>query len=581
MFRKTLHGQRQRRSLAAGLLALTMAGAAPAGELLIEQRVTEDGTLLVRYTPPDGVRELPLFNRQDTMRTVWGEMATPLGHCATVALEPRVTITLAAGCSSAIFRVTPRLLNRYAVNEPALAVGSSAVMAYLGFYTAVLPGHAVRWRWMPGVGGHALVAGDVAGHPIERVLPVAQANFAAADGGDTQAGFDASGSHEYVLIGKAPMERLAGGVLVHDGVIDAALLAAVRNALSQVTARLTRAYGRPLPGPWVVVASDAPGLGGFRGDVTGGRMMSLRFDRAVPKHFVGAAQVHRFVAHEVTHWWDTGLYRTDMNRPWIHEGHADWMAELLMREAGLYDAEHWRSSLEAALNNCQFARGDRPSATLPPGFNRQDDTYACGQVLMLLAQSARPRDAAPVDIAASLFRGSTAPIDAEAVAQWSDGGKTGAMHRLLLDRQQGFLSAIKRDWSDVIEAVELRGGDALPAPVRSRLGSALMSELMIADCGRMGFWTQADHFRIEAVPDCRTLRGDMRIHRIAGVSPFDDPVGTWQAVRATCATGQAVSLSLGAGEPVLLACPTPVPDMPIQQLLRLRPQAVERLGLAP
>ncbi|WP_457421828.1 hypothetical protein [Roseateles sp. P5_E7] len=566
--------------LAAALAAL--AGTASAGELLIEQRVTDDGTLLVRYTPPEGVRELSLFTRQKVMETLWGEMVSPVGSCATVTLKPRVTITLAPGCSSAIFRVTPRLLNRYAVNEPAFKVGDGATMAYLGYYTVVLPGHTLRWRWMPGPGAHAVVAGQVSALPIERLLSEAQATFAAADEGRTQAGFAAAAAHEYVLIGKAEIERLPGGVLVHDRAVDAVRLGTVRESLARVTERLGRAYGVKPTGPWAVVASAPTGMQGFRGDVTAGRMMSLRFDGNAPEDVDAARRsVDAFVAHEVTHWWDTGVFRTDGERPWIHEGHADWMAGLLARESGQLDDAGWRERIDIALNNCQIARGDRPSAGLPAFHHPADDAYACGQVLWLLAQWAQPRTGTPVDAGASLFRGSTAAIDAEAVARWADGGDAGPMHRLLFDPQLGFRSALLRDWGDAIEATELKPGGSVPAFLSGRLAGELMKALMAADCnGAISFWAQPDHFRIDAPPACRVLRSNPNVRRIAGVSPFDDPVGAWLAVRAACTAGQTVALGTDAVEPLSLACPAKLPDLPVQHLLRLRPQALERLGLS-
>ncbi|MBI3347120.1 MAG: hypothetical protein HY020_07905 [Burkholderiales bacterium] len=583
MFKKLLAGGGVSACFVTSMATLAMPGAVSAGELLIEQRVTDDGTLLVRYTPPEGVRALPLFIRNNPITTVWGEMATPIGHCATVTLTPRVTITLAEGCASATFSVKPRLLNRYAINEPAFAVGNGAVMTYIGYYAVALPGHALRWRWVPNAGGRAVVAGQVSTQPIERLLSAEQMTFAATDEGRTAEGFKAAAVHEYVLLGKAEIEKLPGGVLIHDRAVDAVRLGAVREALARVTERLGRAYRVTPAGPWAVVANAPAGMQGFRGDVTAGRMMSLRFDSATPKDGEAASRaVHQFVAHEVTHWWDTGVFRTDSDRPWIHEGHADWMAGLLARESGQLDDDGWRERIDMALNNCQFARGDRPATSLATGHHRDDDAYACGQVLWLLAQSARPRDGTPVDVGASLFRGSTAPIDAEAVARWADGGATGAMHQLLFDPQLGFRSALLRDWGAVVEASALKAGEPVPELLRGRLASALMGALMAADCdGQMSFWTQSDHFRIDSLPACRGLRGNPNVRRIAGVSPFDDPVGAWQAVRAACTAGQPVTLSTDASEPLSLTCPAKVPDMPIQQILRLRPQAAARLALAP
>lgn len=558
---------------------LTLAGATPAGELLIEQRIGDDGALLVRYTPPQGVSELPLFDRSPTMATVWGEMAAPADRCAAVTLQPRVAVQLQAGCTSATFRITPRLLNRYAVYEPAFAIGRTAVMSYTGFYAAALPGHALRWRWLPEAGGRAIVDGRVHMQPVDRLIAADTVAMALQDEGRTAASWEALAANEYTFLGDAPLEALAGGVLVHDGAVDAGRLQAARETLARTTERLTRAYGVAPAGPWAVVANAPAGMRGFRGDVTAGRMMSLRFEPQAGDG--GDTGVPHFVAHEVTHWWDTGVFRTDGDRPWIHEGHADWMAGLLAVEAGRMAASTWRELMDLALNGCQFARGDRAAASLPTGHHPHDDAYACGQVLWLLAQASRPRHGAPVDVAASPFRASTAPVDAKAVARWADGGDAGAMHRLLFDARPGFRTALARDWDAIVEARELKAGEPVPSSVGRRLAASLMSSLMASDCnGAISFWTQPDHFRIDSKAACRSLRGGMQVRRIAGLSPFDDPVGAWQAVGAACAASRPIELG-SDGEPVSLTCPTTVPDLPIRHILRLRPQALERLGLAP
>lgn len=575
-------GAPRRRRIAPWLL-LGLVQAAAAGELLIEQRVADDGALLVRYAPPDGVRELPLFDRSDAMATVWGEMAAPTDTCGSVTLQPRPTLRVAEGCTAASFRIAPRVLGRHATYEPAFAVGTSAVVSYSGYYAVALPGHSLHWRWVPAPGAHALVAGQLSSQAVDRIFTADQATAATQDGGSTQAGWAAIAANEYAFVGRALLEALPGGTLIHDGQLDPGRLNAVRTTLASATARFTKAYGAAPAGPWSVVAVTSPATRGFFGDVSASRMMSLRFNPEVPQDVAAATRhTRRFVSHELTHWWDTGVFRTDWARPWIHEGHADWMAALLMRETGATDAPRWRQELDAALNACQFARGDKPAATLPPGFHRDDDPYACGQVLWLLAQSARPQGSAPLDIAASVFRGSTAPVDAEAVARWADGGATGPMHRLLQDPRLGFATALKRDWAGVIEATPLQAGLPLPDGVRSRLASTLMQALMSADCGgSIGFWTQADHFRIQALPGCRALRGDMRVQRIGGVSPFTDPVAAWAAARAACTAGQPLLLTLDGGEPVTLACPAPLPELPIHDTLRVRPQALARMGLDP
>lgn len=567
-----------------GLAWLAIAGGAMAGELVIEQRVADDGALIMRYTPPEGVRELPLFNRSGTMATVWGEMASPTDACGTVTLKPRTVVTLAANCTTASFRIVPSVLRRNAVYEPAFPVGPHAVMGYTGYYAVALPGHALRWRWVPAEGSYVVVAGSLSAHAVDRLIPANQVDIAAADEGRTAAGWDALAANEYAFLGKADIVALDGGTLIHDGRLDAARLATVRSTLASGTARLAAAYGVAPAGPWTVVASTSAKVPSFHGDVTAGRMMSLRFNDGATQQAPSEIlrQTTRFVLHELTHWWDTGVYRTDMDRPWIHEGHADWMAGLLMRETGQLDATRWRSDLDVALNDCQFARGDLPAASLPKGHGRHDDTYACGQILMLMAQWERADRNSPVDVAASLFRGSTTPIDAQMLARWADAGPSGPMHRLLLDPQVGFRTALSRDWTELVEAYPLQSGEPAPPAILKRLTGALMVALMSSDCGgNVGFWTQADHFVVDKLSGCKVLRADMRVRRLAGVSPFEDPVGAWRAVRSACLAGHRIEIGTDVTDIVSMDCPTPLPEMPIQQILRLRPQALERVGPGP
>jgi hypothetical protein len=102
--------------------------------------------------------------------------------------------------------------------------------------------------------------------------------------------------------------------------------------------------------------------------------------------------------------------------------------------SGQLNATGWRDRLDTALNNCQFARGDRPAVTRCRVVTTAATTLAhaarcCG----CWPDQQAPGRHAPVDAGAEVLRGSTAPIDAEAVARWADGGGTGPMHRLLFD----------------------------------------------------------------------------------------------------------------------------------------------------
>lgn len=570
------------RSLHRVLLALALSIAAlPAlgGELLIDVQLRADGALELRYAPPAGVRELPFWDAAPDAHPRWRGALFEAGDECTEATA--TGLRLRDGCAAATLRVRPRLVALDAVYEPAQPISDgSGVLMYAGHYAVLLPGHALHWRWRAPQGGYLLHLGQRGEATVDQVVPAEVVDRALASGG-TDAATREVGAHQVVFLGRTRVDAVAGGWLVVDPALDADRLARIRKSLLFNVATLTRAFGTPPRGSFAVVTAISS-VPGFHGDTSSGQMMRLRLN-AAPQM---GKELEHFVAHESAHWWNNGLYRSDHAQPWLHEGNAEWLSRLLMREAGDIDDGALRDAIEAALNRCAAARRDRPAATIKG--RRGDDSYACGMSLMLLAHAQRAAATAgerhALELMAGLQRRHPA-LDAARFAQWADDRDDGRgpMGRLLLDPAQGFAAGFGARLAalGLAEARDIDAQTALPPDLRMRFGMALMTALMERDCGgRASFWVVDAALKLDnAKLGCERLPVGAEVVALAGRPVLDAPVAAWQAARAGCAAAGKLAVGYRDGSVGELTCPQALPAMPLRQLLRLTPQALDRLGL--
>ncbi|WP_144006860.1 hypothetical protein [Pelomonas sp. KK5] len=564
---------------------LLLAGAqARAGELLIETAYADDGALVVSYTPPEGVMELTRWNRSAPARDFWREQVKPLDDCATVDGD---LIRLRAGCTTARLRVEPKLLTLNAVYQPAQPIAASGVIAYSGFYAVALPGHALRWRWLAPKDGYVLQQGRVQRAAAEQAIAEAAVTNSAAEGSKRDASWRELGAQQYVYLGRAPLVEFPGGAIVRDPALDDERVELIRATLLRDMRLLGAAYGQEPSGPVGVVTSVAD-LGSFHGDASEGRMMRLRLVPAEKNPDRDGLGLQAFVTHEAVHWWNMGVRRSDGERPWLHEGHADWATLLLMRQQGLWDDTTLRGQIENRVNRCLLARGDAPAAALPAGYSKNEDPYACGFALMLMAQAqqqARRHDAedqrSPLVVLAGLHP-RDAMLDTTGFATWADGAAGGPMHSLLQDGQQAFASGFtsRMQALGLAEAQPLADSDT---NTRARIGARLLAELMRADCGgqvgfRMNYAGDFGFYKLDTL-QCTSLRRGGEVMELDGHALIADPLAAWDAASADCAAGRALKIGYRQGEGSSMACPRDLPAIPARQLLRLQADALQRLGL--
>lgn len=570
-------------------LAFLLASVTHAGELLIETSLADDGALLVSYTPPPGVTRLERIRVDEVSNAFWREQVRPLDDCAQIEAT-RVVMVADRRCQRMRLRIEPTVMARYASYEAALPMKGQGVLSFTGYYLTALEGHALRWRWLPPVGGYVMHQGQTSQVPVEQHLD-AQGVSAALKAQNTHESWQRLGARQYVYLGRAPSTAIPGGTLVHDKALDETRLSVIRQMLDLSMRTLGSAYGRWPVGPVGVVVTTAEHPS-FQGDVTDGRMMSLRLPR-LPEAVMSTTQLQQFIAHEVTHWWNMGVFQSDSRQPWLHEGHADWSALLLMRGNDLISRREAVVQLAGALNRCMSVRGDRPAATLAAGFGGGDDPYACGLSLMFLAWVQRS-DLDPAKTAAQSPLVRTASLhaygqelDVSAFAAWADGESSGPMRRLLLDPHQSFRAGLAAmvERLGLGEVTPIRPGMVLPASVAADMAARLMEVLMATDCGgSYGFWRLPDGFRMDERLNCKTLRPGQEALAVNGTPLLGDPAGAWEAVKTACGPGQAATarslkIRFRQGPDTDLACPAPTPRMPLSHLVVLDESALAKHGL--
>ncbi len=573
--------------LAIFALLLQPAQAWAGEELLIELSLAEDGALLVAYTPPAGVSELSRWNRSPAAREFWRDQVKSLDNCASVDGDV-VRLRSDPACRTARLRVQPKLLARNATYEAAQPISDTGVIAYSSYYAVALGGHALRWRWLAPQGGYVLQGGRVQRQFAEQVGDAGAVADSLARSSKAEGASQQIGATQYAYLGRAPLVEVAGGFIVRDPALDDARLAVIREALERNLQDLGQAYGVALPGPVGVVTSVAD-LNGFHGDTSDGRMMRLRLVPALKDQDQDHLGLQQFMAHEVVHWWNMGVRHSDAARPWLHEGHAEWAALLLLRQRGLPGDPALLAQMETRVNRCLLARGDLAAVALAPGYSANEDPYACGFSLMLTAQAQaearrKPGDQrSPLQLLAGLHP-ADAVLDAAGFASWADGASYGPMHKLLLDPTQGFASGLTAH----LQALGLAQAQPLAQADRgnrSRAAGTLFAALMRSDCGGAGFWTrleaEAGHFHLDDMHgQCTSLREGADVLAIEGQALIADPGAAWHALQAACASRRTLSISYLHGDPTVMACPSALPPMPPHDVIRLRPEALPLLGLA-
>jgi hypothetical protein len=345
----------------------------------------------------------------------------------------------------------------------------------------------------------------------------------------------------------------------------------LRERVTGILATALRTYsthlGVPLSTrPIAVLAQGGGGLG-FRGDVTPGPFMALRFYGPSRQQTseASASDVTRFVMHEVFHFWNGSLVHNAADAPaWLHEGGAEYAALLASMEAGALDDAGMRDELATALTRCRRALENAGDVGLNDLQELSSDVrYPCGVVIQWATSLGAERAGhggffriwAHMIVAAQARTSRTFTLGDFYAGAGIDPAAPPEPIRLLTvahgPNRWGKLEAALR-------ALDVELGTAPnPATRRATLIQHLLGQ--ICRSGSRGFYTEPNRIRLQTNPTCTLIPDNSILDRVEGGDVMAMDEKTYDTVRARCAAKEDVHIELDGNRDVAIPCRRDLP----------------------
>ena len=337
----------------------------------------------------------------------------------------------------------------------------------------------------------------------------------------------------------------------------------------------TRNFQRPLPNrPTLLASIDSPGPNWFRGDVTDGGVISVRFhgESWLDPLADNQTDVDLFVLHEAFHLWNGHLADSvdGDSDPWLHEGAAEYGALKTATALGLLDAEQGRDRLTHRLKRCRKLLGDRDFD--PAWLRGGGGPYDCGVVVQWLADlEARAASDGARDFY-TLWR------DLVAAALDRGGGYGVADFRALVGPQSGawvlFDSPGAERWPAIKARLTSLGVRLENRPSDTDLMTTALFHVGARNCktGSYGFHNNPGALTLDGA-DCGVLSGSPVIDTVEGFDPQIAGRAMFEAVRARCAKGAAVRYQTRDGRTLEAVCDRPLAEPEVWAVAEAPPLA--------
>lgn len=317
----------------------------------------------------------------------------------------------------------------------------------------------------------------------------------------------------------------------------------------------------------LVIAQYMGGNGyGQVGDVTPGPTTMLRFygeDWLKPKP-AGLPNVRRFIGHEVFHFWNAGLARPGDAPSWLHEGGADYAADLISAPRADRDAPEIIAALNRQLVRCQSALQlkHEDAAIESIAFLDASVRYSCGAAMMwaadLAVRGASGGKRTIFNVWAEVIRtGRTRPDGAYTLADFTKQLPGPISVIELLTKEPG-----PGRWPKIAAAFNLAGAEISMATTLETRRFGLLFHLLGEVCPkdvRRGFFTDDDGtIRLDSPASCQVVGGSPVLTSIEGQSPAALSPELYARVQDICAQRGVVKLRLDGARDVDLPCTRPL-----------------------
>jgi hypothetical protein len=364
--------------LAARILALALAAVAgtataSARAPLLEVRLTPDGDhWQASYTLAKPARELR-FAREDRQGHRVQDWAPIDDAFELVQVDATEVVRRKDGSefTAVAFRMLPRYLALEKDYTPFSPFSDGGLLIHSGRFHAcpgpceAFEGASARIRVQPPEGAHVIVHG--------KVQPVAD--------------FVEDGDGTNVYVGTATPVETDEVVAV----IDPAFPEMAREGLKTLFPRLMAYYrgeiGALARKPMLFASRemDYPGGGyGFQGGALPDQVFMHLYGRNEAfDHADFGQRMDWFFAHEAAHLYQRPQSQASSADAWIHEGGADAMAALALRELGRLSAAELASQLDDNVDACSAGLAGKPLDTSNVA-GRFSNFYSCGKLLQML-----------------------------------------------------------------------------------------------------------------------------------------------------------------------------------------------------
>jgi hypothetical protein len=472
------------------------------------------------------------------------------------------------------------------MRTPGLTLDHGVVTADNGtplreFMIAIKPDEAGSDRVYPalfkiGAEGLALYTPYLAGDPAiydSFIEPKLSNNTVALTGTQRQFGvFGMQGVDRYVYLGPPDYVHSRGATYVVPPDMPGWIDQTIEERFNGVLKIYEQHLGWSLPNVPTVLMSydDTPGESLYRGDVSSGWVMALRFSghgwhQREPDDTYDLVHL---IAHEGFHLWNGLLFGSQQlgEQPWLHEGSAEYAALLALHTLGELPDDGFRDDLEGRINSCQTELG-----TVPLGLatgEQGNAAYDCGVVVQWIVDVSTRQDSKQTrdffSVWHDLFAEGTAQHNQYSVDQFRQAVPADARPAvsLLLDE-----SGADR-WRDLPRRLKAIGIDLTP-PGEVETDDAMryraLLHLLIQACGadRHGFVTEPSFLQLDTGPNCGSLAGDPAIASAEGHNLLHDMPGAFAAMAKKCGSDNPVVLGGEAADRSYeVACPKPFPTAP-------------------